>query len=100
MGLNHAHADQCLCLKCFHPLMKYRIKHKTTDINGVKFHTCLSKLLHVGWVIKQLFPRCLGRPDALLPSAFGLGQLCFGPSSAPRGYNFDYSLNNHEITVL
>ena len=55
MSLNHAQADQCSCLKCFDPFLKSRVKQKTTDINGLKFNTCLLKLLHVGWVIKQLF---------------------------------------------
>ena len=58
MGLNRAQADQCSCLKCFEPFLKSRVKQKTTD-NGLKIPTCLSKLLHAGWVIKQLFHGCL-----------------------------------------
>ena len=59
MDLNHVRADQCSCLKCFDSFLKSRVKQNTTDINGLRFHTCLSKLLHVGWVIKQLFHGCL-----------------------------------------
>ena len=112
MGLNHAQPDQCSCLKCFDPFLKSRVKQKTTDINGLKFHTCLSKLLHVGWAIKQLFHGCLVNSQNLSPSvprtpwtsrctiALGLWpRAVVHPSLVPWGYRYYYSPNNHEITV-
>ena len=68
MGLNHAQADQCACIKCFDPFLKSKVKQKTTDINGLKFHSCLSKLLHVGWVVKQLVHGCLVNSQNHSPS--------------------------------
>ena len=68
MSLNHEQADQCSCLKCFDPFLKSRVKQNTTDINGFRFYICSSKLLHVGWVIKQLFHRCLVNSQNHSPS--------------------------------
>ena len=110
MGLNRAQADQFSCLKCFDPFLKSRVKQKTTDINGLRIHTSLSKLLHVGWVIYQLFHGCLVNSQNHSPSvprtfrctiALGLRPRAIAHRAvlAPRGYCFDYSPNNHQIIV-
>ena len=87
-----------MLIKCFDPFLKSIVKRKTTDINGLRFRTCLSKLIHVGRVIKQLFHGCLVNSQNHSPSV-PLMSRCTVPFSAPRGYSFDYSPNNHEITV-
>ena len=101
-GINHVQTDQCSCLKCFDPNSwspelnnKTNYRYQWIDISYlfVKTDTCwLGNKTVTSWLfgaVKTIAPRCLGRPDALLPEL----------SEAPRGYRFDYSPNIHEITI-
>ena len=58
-------ADHILYIKCFYPFLKYEDKTIKKFRGQFPFS---SKMLHIGWVIKQLFHGCLVKSPNYRPS--------------------------------